>query len=148
MFILNVDNNLFHAAVLMEMLLKAGFDNIGYAENGFDCLEQVNIEESPDVIIIDESLCFINGLDVIKNIRILKPEIRIIILTGGETNMKVHPNPEKKSVFFFPKDRLTAKNLPNILYSIFTEKLNTVYISPVRKGFSSSRKFLAGIPNS
>ena len=148
MFILNVDNNRFHASVLKEMLLMAGFDTIGYAENGIDCLKQVNNDESPDVIIIDESLCFINGLDIVKNIRIMKPEIRIIILTGGETNLKVYLNPEKRPVLLFPKDRLTAKNLPHILYSIFTEKLNTAYTSPLRTGFSSSRKLLAGISNS
>ena len=130
------------------MLQKAGFDAIGNAENGFECLQQLNNEESPDVIIIDECMCFVNGLDIVKNIRTLRPEIRIIILTGGETNLKAYFNPEKRPVLYFPKDRLTAQNLPQILYSIFTEKLNKVYISPVRKEFSSSRKLLAGISNS
>lgn len=147
MFILIVDNNRFHTLVLKEMLLKAGFDTIGYAENGFECLQQVTKGENPDVIIIDESLCFVNGLDIIKNIRILSPEIRIIIL-NGEANPKVFVNPDKKQVLYFPKEILTAKNLPQILYSIFTEKLNTLFTSPVRKEFSSSRKLFAGISGS
>lgn len=148
MFILLVDNNRFHACVLKEMLLKAGFDTIGYAENGYECLQQVNKAESPDVIIIDESLCFANELDIIKNIRIMRSEIRIIVLTEEESILEVCLNPEKRPVLYFPKDSLTAKNLPQVLYSIFTEKLNTVYTSPVRKGFSASRRFYAGISNS
>jgi CheY-like chemotaxis protein len=147
MFILLVNNNQFHAAVMKEMLLKAGFDTVGFAENGYECLQQVNQNESPDVVIIDESLCVANGLDIVNNIRILRPEIRIIILTEEESKLKIFLNPEKRPVLYFPKDSLTAKNLPQILYSIFTEKLNTVYISPVRKGFSSSRRYFAGASN-
>jgi DNA-binding NarL/FixJ family response regulator len=133
---------------MKEMLLLAGFDTVGFAENGFECLQQVNSDESPDVVIIDESLCFSNGLDIINNIRIIRPEIRIIILTEEKSSLKVYLNLEKRPILYFPKDGLTARNLPQVLYSIFTEKLNTVYTSRVRKGFSPSRKIFANISNS
>lgn len=146
MFILLVDNNRFHASVLKEMLLKAGFDTVGYAENGIECAIQV-YDESPDVVIIDESQCFINGVDIIKNIHITRPETRIIVLTEDEFVLHPRFGEDKNPVHYFLKSNITCENLPQLLYSIFTERLKA-YRPSVNTAFLSFRKSFASIVNS
>lgn len=151
MFILLVDNNRFYVSVLKEMLLNAGFNSIGYAENGIECVLQINEDKGPDVIIIDEGQCQVNGVDVIKNIRISRPGIRIIILTAEGSsvrNFNINHIPEKKSIIYISKDSITSDNLPLFLYNIFTDNLNSTKKPSVSDAFPSFRRSFSGIFNS
>lgn len=150
MFILLVDNNRFYVSVLTEMLQRAGFNNIAYAENGIECVLNINKDKGPDVIIIDESQCQVNGVDIIKNIRISRPGIRIIILTGKESahNFDINLAPEKKSILYITKDSVTSKNLPPFLYTIFTENLTSSAKPTGNNAFSSFIESFTGISNS
>jgi len=143
MFILLVDNNRFFVSVLKQMLLKAGFSVIGDAENGTECVLQINRSESPDVLIIDESQCYIDGVDIIKHIRRSRPKIRIIILTDGESQLNFNLNYEKESIFYIAKESITSENLSQVLYNIFTENLTSIVKPSVKNAFSSFRKSLS-----
>jgi len=147
MFILIVDNNRFFVSVLGKVLLNAGFNSIGNSDNGLDCVFEINKGESPDVIIIDEEQCFVNGLDVIKNIRNLKAETRIIILTREESDLNINLFPDNRSVYFMVKSKINADNLPQLLYTIFTEKISSTQIPRVNKVFSSLRRSFTGMLN-
>ena len=147
MFILLIDNNRFYVSVLQAMLFKAGFDCLGYAENGLSCINQIDTDENPDVIIIDEGQCFLNGIDVIQKIRESKPETRIIILTGIESGINLNLLPENGPVYFMDKCSITAENLPQVLYNIFTEKISLTRIPPMNKLFSSLRRSFTGMLN-
>ena len=146
MFILLVDNNRFHASVVKEMLLKAGFDSVGYAENGIECAIKV-YDEKPDVIIIDESQCNINGVDIIKNIQLTRPDTRIIVLVEDVPLQNTQLVSARNPVLFIPKSDITSENLPQILYGIFTEKLSAKKVS-VQPAFTLFREPFAGIANS
>jgi DNA-binding NarL/FixJ family response regulator len=150
MFILLVDNNRFYVSVLKEMLQRAGFNSIGYAENGIECVLQINKDKGPDVIIIDENQCQVNGVDILKNIRISRPGIRIIILTREESthNYDINLTPENKSILYIAKDSITSENLPPFLYTIFAENLTSSVTPSGNNAFSSFRKSFTGISNS
>lgn len=147
MFILLADSNKFYVAVLKTMLSQAGFNNFECAGNGLECLIQMNKNESPDVIIIDESLCYIDGLDIIAKIHDSKPEMRIIILTCVDTVFNINLLPEKGHIFLMEKSSINAENLPQVLYNIFTEKLSSTKLPPVNKVFSSLRRSFTGMLN-
>lgn len=147
MFILLVDNNRFFVSVLKVMLFKAGFNSIGVADNGHECLNQIDEDESPDVIIIDENQCFIDGLDVIEHIRISLPDTKIIILTCLNSDLNINLLPEKGSIFLMDKSSITADNLPQILYNIFTEKISATKLPQSNRVFSSLRRSFTGMLN-
>jgi len=147
MYILLVDDNRFYVSVLRELMLKAGFDQIRSLDTGLECVLQLQKSESPDVIIIDESQCYINGVDVIKSILSYKPDLTLIILTGTESPVNVNFNPEKGSTICIAKDSITAENLPQILYNIFTEKININKKSSSNLSFSSFKKSFANMLN-
>ncbi len=58
-----------------------GYRVIGEAENGIDAIKVIK-EKSPHVIILDMNLPLMHGADVIKELKPLVPNSKIIILTG------------------------------------------------------------------
>lgn len=147
MFILVVDNNIFFVSVLRTMLHNAGFNCIESTGNGAECLILPKRKESPDVIIIDEEMCFVDGLDILNNIRLALPDTRIIILTSADSKIDINQVPDEGSVFFMEKDRITAENLPQVLYNIFTEKISATKLPAANNVISLLRRSLTGMLN-
>lgn len=147
MFILLVDNNRFYVSVLQTMLLKAGFNCIESAGNELECLIHINRKDSPDVIIIDESLCCVDGLDILKNIRHSKPATKIVILTATESGINTNHLPDNGCIFLMDKSSVNADNLPQVLYNIFTEKISSTKLPQANKVFTSLRRSFTGMLN-
>jgi len=143
MFILLVDNNWFYASVIKKMLLNAGFNRIEYLDNGTEGMQQVNRGEVPDVIIIDENQCFVNNTDIIKNIHSSRPDLSIIVLTSSEPANSTTGKPGNEFVIYMTKDSVSADNLPQTLYDIFTEKINVKRKTSLPRAFSLFRKSFA-----
>jgi DNA-binding NarL/FixJ family response regulator len=147
MFILLVDSNRFYVSVLQTMLLKAGFNCIESAGNGLECLIHINRKDSPDVIIIDESLCHVDGMDILKRIRYSRPATKIIILTGVESEINTNKLPDNGSIFLMDKSSITTDNLPQVLYNIFTEKISSTRLPQPNRVFTSLRRSFTGMLN-
>lgn len=147
MLILLVDNNRFFVSVLQTMLHKAGFNSLACADNGLECIRQLDNDVFPDVVVIDETQCYVKGLDIIEKIRYSRPGTKIIILTGYDSDMDVNMLPDNNSIYFLDKSSITADNLPQLLYSIFTEKISSARIPKVNKVFSSLRRSFTGMLN-
>jgi DNA-binding NarL/FixJ family response regulator len=147
MFILLADSNKFYIAVLRTMLSQAGFNCIENAYNGHECIIQLNHNNRPDVIIIDESLCYTDGVDIIDKVRYTLPHTKIIILIGVESDLNVNVLPDNKAIFFMEKSRVNADNLPQVLYNIFTEKISSAKVPPVNKVYLSLRRSFTGMLN-
>ncbi len=145
MFILLVDNNRFYVSVLKEMLVRAGFDRIEYADNGLECFLQICKGDIPDVVIIDENQLYENGVDVLKNIRTSCPELTVIILTDTISLETAVQNSQRGSTYYITKESITTDNLPHVLYNIFTEKFNTVKHSSVHRTISSFRRTISSM---
>jgi DNA-binding NarL/FixJ family response regulator len=147
MFILLADSNKFYVTVLQTMLSKAGFNCIESVGTGLECLFQLTKKESPDVIIIDESLCYEDGMDIVEKIRYSQHEIRVIILTCVDSAFNINLLPEKGHIFLLEKSRINAENLPQVLYNIFTEKISSTKVPKQNKVFSSLRRSFTGMLN-
>jgi len=147
MFILLVDNNRFFVSVLSEMLINSGFYNVQYIDNGLECVVQIYKGEIPDVIIIDENQCIVNGVDVLKNIRNNKPDLKIIILTGHNSPLNVNLEPERGVVRYIAKDTITAENLPKLIKTIQVENSFLIRKPNIASKFAVWRKSFAAFLN-
>lgn len=147
MFILLVDSNRFYVSVLQAMLLKAGFTYIESASNGLECLIHINRKDSPNVIIIDESLCYVDGLDILKNIRYSQPATKIVILTATESEINTNHLPDNGCIFLMDKGSINADNLPQVLYNIFTENISSTKLPQSNRVFTSLRRSFTGMLN-
>ena len=83
-----VEDDRFFASMLKLVLGKNSYTNVRHFDNGEDFLE--NIYQNPDLVILDYNLGTMNGLDVLKQIKSINPNIHVIFLSSqNEMNVAV-----------------------------------------------------------
>jgi type IV pilus assembly protein PilB len=78
--ILVVDDERDILVVISKILASNGFSVLS-ASNGMEALEKVK-EASPDLVLLDYMMPGLNGLDVLKEIKKLRSDTEVIIITG------------------------------------------------------------------
>jgi len=79
--VLIVDDSVFMRTVIRDMLTKdPSIDVVGTASNGIDALEKINAL-SPDIITLDIEMPKMNGIEVLKELRKIKPRPKILMLS-------------------------------------------------------------------
>jgi CheY-like chemotaxis protein len=111
--IMVVDDHRYSLLALTRMLEQAGYDVIS-AENGHDAIKIVQTGKFPDLVFMDIKMPVLDGYATMKEIRKLKPEIKVIAETAygleGDKNLII------KAGFdgYLPKP-ITTQSLEEIL---------------------------------
>ena len=142
MFILLVEDDPFYATMLQELLKNAGYDDIKHLDNGLECLLQVYEERVPDVIIMDQQLGMVNGVEVLQKIRAYKPDLRVIFMSGQKSVKLAVQSIKQGARDYIKKDEKAFENLLPILKEIESEMKNMSANTPIKKDFSKIKKFL------
>ncbi|GAA4350086.1 response regulator [Hymenobacter saemangeumensis] len=79
--ILIVDDSFYMRTMLKNMLSDAGYEVVGEAANGEQALEMA-ASTSPDLITLDVILPDNTGLDVLKSLRQLKPDSKVVMCSA------------------------------------------------------------------
>ena len=112
--ILLVDDEKTMVKYLSKRLIKKGFE-ISIAYNGLDALEQVKAADF-DVVLLDVLMPGMNGIDTLKEIKKIKPQTEVIMLTG-HASVEVGIEGMKAGAFnyimkpFDPNELVTEINL-------------------------------------
>ncbi len=142
MFILIVEDDPFYSTMLLELLHNAGYDDVKHVDNGLECMLQVYEERVPDVIIMDQQLGLVNGVEVLQKIRAYKPGLRVIFMSG-QKNVKLAVQSIKQGALdYIKKDEKAFENLLPVLKKIESEIQSKSANKPVKKAFSKIKKFL------
>jgi two-component system, response regulator, stage 0 sporulation protein F len=84
--ILIVDDQFGIRILLNEVLHKAGYETF-QAANGIQALEVLN-NHSPDLVLLDMKIPGMDGIEILKRMKVVDPDIRVIIMTAyGELDM-------------------------------------------------------------
>ncbi|WNS75302.1 response regulator [Bacillus sp. DTU_2020_1000418_1_SI_GHA_SEK_038] len=84
--ILIVDDQFGIRILLNEVLQKEGYDTY-QAANGIQALDIVS-KHSPDLVLLDMKIPGMDGIEILKRMRVIDKEIRVIIMTAyGELDM-------------------------------------------------------------
>jgi two-component system response regulator (stage 0 sporulation protein F) len=84
--ILIVDDQFGIRILLNEVLHKEGYDTF-QAANGIQALEVLN-NHSPDLVLLDMKIPGMDGIEILKRMKVVDPDIRVIIMTAyGELDM-------------------------------------------------------------
>ena len=84
--VLVVDDQYGIRVLLYEVFGKEGYDTF-QAANGKQALEIV-VNESPDMVILDMKIPGMDGLEILKEIKKINKEIKVIMMTAyGELDM-------------------------------------------------------------
>jgi two-component system alkaline phosphatase synthesis response regulator PhoP len=78
--ILIIDAEIFILSSLKEYLELEGYHNIVVAEGGVDGLRLAN-DEHPDLILLDEKMPFMDGYEVLQEIKKRRIPTRVIMMT-------------------------------------------------------------------
>lgn len=79
--ILIVDDAAFMRMMLKDILVKAGHEVIGEAENGFKAIERYK-ELSPDLVLMDITMPELDGIGAVKQIKAFDAEAKIIMCSA------------------------------------------------------------------
>ncbi|MGC0146048.1 response regulator [Peribacillus castrilensis] len=84
--ILIVDDQFGIRILLNEVLHKEGYETF-QAANGIQALEVLN-NHSPDLVLLDMKITGMDGIEILKRMKVVDPDIRVIIMTAyGELDM-------------------------------------------------------------
>ncbi len=79
--ILLVDDSLFVRTTLKNILVQNGYNIAGEAVDGYDAIEKYE-NCTPDMVVMDITMHFMNGAEASKEILKLHPDAKIVILSA------------------------------------------------------------------
>lgn len=79
-----VDDDLFCSNLYRHSLSQTGLQNIFLFQTGEECLR--NITMSPDIVLLDNDMANMDGLQVIKHIRSRNPFIHVLMVSARKEN--------------------------------------------------------------
>jgi len=142
MFILLVEDDQFYATMILELLLKHGYDHVKHIDNGMECLLQVYEDTVPDLIIMDHQLGLVNGVEVLQKIRAYKPDLKVIFMSG-QKDVKIAVESIKKGAKdYITKDEDAFGKLLVVIKEIEAEMQVKSSNKQVKKIISNVKKFL------
>ena len=65
----------------LKLILEDNYDLL-FAANGPECLKQVKSSGKIDLVMLDIKMPHVDGLEVLKQIKAARPDIKIIMVTG------------------------------------------------------------------
>ncbi len=82
-----IDDAKFMRTLIKKALEDAGFEVVGEADNGEKAIE-VFKEVNPDIVTLDVVMPDKSGIEVLKEILSIKPDVKVIIVSAmGQTDM-------------------------------------------------------------
>jgi len=89
-------------------------------ENGEECIRSLHL--NPDMIILDYALPGINGLETFRRIKLIKPEIPVIILTGHYDEKTARIFNKEGVLQYMLKEEGSVQNVRFLIDKVIQEK--------------------------
>lgn len=80
--ILIVDDAVFMRDTLTQILERNGFEIVGTAEDGKEAIQQYQLL-APDIVTMDVNMPGMNGVEVLKALRIIDPNVKVVMVTAN-----------------------------------------------------------------
>ncbi len=139
-----VEDNVFYSELVNNKLKEKGYENTYLFHSGEDCVD--NLYKNPSIVILDYDLGNMTGLQVLKEIKGINPNIQVVFLSGQE-DISVAVNSLKYGAYdYVEKNNHSIARIPGIVNQI--NKFNNVLkenedLRKVKKTFMVSFILLA-----
>jgi len=124
------DHTLFAQGTVALLSYEPRILVIGIAKNGIECMDFFS-KNKPDVVLLDIRLPDTSGIDLIDKIKMVQPEVKIIMLTGHNPRGYVTKSISKGANGFLLKD-CTVKEMIRGILSVYDD---CVYLSQGLEAF-------------
>jgi len=111
--VLVVDDEAYFRRFIGEILRKEGFVDISEATNGRDALEKFSAKPT-DFVILDINMPHMDGVDALKALRKMAPDLPVIMLTSIADEMVVEKCVEEGAAYFIRKDVPANELVPEL----------------------------------
>lgn len=111
-----VEDDKFYAQLIQAFLTNLGYTDTKCFHSGSSCIE--NIQENPQIVILDYTLGLENGLEILKQIKNYNESIQVVMLSGQEylhVSVKAFKHGASD---YIEKNKDSLKNLESILNKI------------------------------
>lgn len=110
-----VDDDPFYLHIVAQELKQKKFKDLHLFSSGEDCIN--NLHLNPDVIILDYRMESMSGLEVLRKVKAVNPEVVVIFLTA-QKQLKVAVDSMKSGAFdYIEKGDDAAKAIANKIFS-------------------------------
>lgn len=114
-----VDDDWFCRKLYHQHLLNLGFRDVHLFDNREDCLKNLKIHE-PDIIFLDYNMRPFDGLELMKEIKTLYPNIYLLMISG-QTDIQIAISALKHGAFdYIIKDENEIETIKKVTNNIIT----------------------------
>ena len=118
-FLLN--SSMFSLNIYQQHLLNFGYTDISIFHNEDDCLQSLAL--NPDIVFIDHNINSSNGVDILKKIKRVNPDIYVIFFASLDDTQAVVDVLKHGAFDFIVKGDNDFKVLDNIIMKVYRVKL-------------------------
>lgn len=116
-----VDDETYFRRFVGQVVRNEGFGKVIEAQNGKEALDLFNVQRA-DFVILDINMPLMDGVETLRALRGLAPDIPIIMLTSIADEMVVEQCVTLGATFFIRKD-VPAAELANELKSVLADTI-------------------------
>jgi DNA-binding NarL/FixJ family response regulator len=118
-FLLN--SSMFSLNIYQQHLLNFGYTDISIFHNEDDCMQSLAL--NPDIVFIDHNINSSNGVDILKKIKRVDPDIYVIFFASLDDTEAVVDVLKHGAFDFIVKGDNDFKVLDNIIMKVYRVKL-------------------------
>lgn len=100
--VLIIDDALYMRNKLNEIITACGHQVVGQAGDGFEAVEKIN-RLKPDVITLDLTMPFMNGVEVLEKVKWDNPQMKVIVVAANGSEHTVREAVLKGADYFIMK---------------------------------------------
>lgn len=115
-----LDGNMFSLNLYEQQLINLGYTDVSPFQVANNCFEA--LPDRPDIIFLDHSINYLNGVDILRKIKSFNPDIYVIFIAGLEDVEAVVSSLKYGAFDFIVRDDNDGRALENIIAKIFRVK--------------------------
>ena len=115
-----VDDDMFFRKYITSVLVSNGFDNLQTFSSAEDSIQQLH--QSPDVIIVDQELKGMSGIDLLNHLQNTKQRIPFIMVSGEDDQEIISKVIKLGAMKYIKKDEMLVNHLKDYFESNYQKK--------------------------
>ena len=136
-----VDDDIMSLTLYGQFLKNIGYDEVHLFNSGTDCLENLSLH--PQIIFLDYSMEDMNGIDVLKKVRLFDPTIIVVFISGNENPEVAEDAKKHGAVDFIVKSSINRERMKCVMEDL--EHIIVPRKKPARKSLLGRMKAGLGI---
>lgn len=108
-----VDDDPFSRMLYRQHLMNLGYKNNILFDNGRDCIDKIGLQ--PDLVLLDYDMPQYNGVEVIKKIKKINPNIQLVIISGINNSDIVTEAMKHGAIDFIIKGEKDLEMISNVI---------------------------------